>query len=415
MHVAIAGPIAVADLKSMLGSRIDGLPAGYDGAPFMGSLVQELIERGHTVTGITLDASLPLRTDGVVRYSQGPLSLSICPCRPRAWMPNGRRPGRIVDFFAYERRLIEAELRRVMPDIVHAHWAYEFALAGLAADLPMLVTLHDDPGVVLKHTRSPYRAFRLLMAHRAMRKARHITAPSDYLATALGTHCGSPIAIVPNPLAAYVMDRAKVKPAPQSRRLAMICNGWARLKNPELGIAGFQRFRATAPEAELHLYGHGFGPGGEANQWAQSHGLADGCVFHGPTPHRELMDQLASMDVLLHPSREESFGVVVAEAMCLGLNVVAGRSSGAVPWVLSCAEEGGSTPGQASSAGILVDVESSESIANGIASVFSDGRYAARSKAGMQKALRRFSPKAVADAYQVRYESVLRETRGGRR
>jgi len=415
MHIAIVGPIAVADLKPVLGAVVRDLPAGHGGAPLMAALIQELLQLGHTVTGVTQDASLPLHGSGIVRYSQGSLSLSICPCRPRAWAFNGRQPGRIVDFFRFERRLIEAELRRAMPDIVHAHWAYEYGLAGLATGLPTLVTLHDDPVVVLKHTRSPYRALRLLMANRAMRQARHLTAPSDYLAAALQLRCESPITVVPNPLADYVVDRARSKVAPQSLRLAMICNGWDRRKNPQLGIAGFQRFRANAPRAELHLYGYGFGHGQQASKWAQSHGMADGCVFHGSTPHRELIDQLSSMDVLLHPSREESFGVVIAEAMCLGLNVVAGRSSGAVPWVLSSGNNDPSTQDVGSSLGMLVDVEDSASIATGIAAAFLDGGYAERSERGMEKALRCFSPEAVGRAYQELYESVLRESRGDKR
>lgn len=53
-----------------------------------------------------------------------------------------------------------------------------------------------------------------------------------------------------------------------------------------------------------------------------------GVVFHSTMLHRELIRRLYALDLLLHPSREESFGVAIAEAMALGLPLVA--SAGAI-------------------------------------------------------------------------------------
>lgn len=58
-------------------------------------------------------------------------------------------------------------------------------------------------------------------------------------------------------------------------------------------------------------------------------------------------------DLFIHPSLEESFGLVLIEAMISKTPVIGGKCSGAVPWVL---HEG--------KAGLLADVTNPEDIAS---------------------------------------------------
>lgn len=60
-------------------------------------------------------------------------------------------------------------------------------------------------------------------------------------------------------------------------------------------------------------------------------------------------------DIFVAPTLEESFGMTVLESMARGLPIVAGRSSGAVPWLLDFG-----------TAGELVDVRRSDEIASAI-------------------------------------------------
>jgi glycosyltransferase involved in cell wall biosynthesis len=130
--------------------------------------------------------------------------------------------------------------------------------------------------------------------------------------------------------------------------------------------------------------------------------VADGIIFHGAVPHSQLISQLKSLDVLLHPSLEESFGVTVAEGMALGLPVVAGENSGAVPWVV-----GADTP--MAGAAILVDVLKADAMAAALVRVF-DETYEARSLAGIRRANEGFTSKAVAGAYLDRYYQIVGES-----
>lgn len=400
MHIAIVGPIAGDDVREFLAPSNRQVPVGYPGAPLTGILIGELLRLGHRVTGITTDQTLPL-AQGPVRCEGAHFSLVVCPARSRALRPNGFRLGRAIDLFALERRFIREAIAAAAPEIVHAHWSYEFALSALAQPIPHLITCHDSPAVVLRYTRSPYRALRYLMAQWVFKRGREFSTVSDYMAHELSSSMGHLPEVIPNPVAPYVLSLGRVRTAPSLRRVAMVCNGWDRRKNPEPALRAFACWRSVEPSAELHLFGADFGAGEVAQAWANAEGVAAGLNFHGRIPHRQLIAALNEMDALLHPALEESFGVVLAEAMALGLPVVAGKQSGAVPWVLGDGQRDHETL-----AGVLTDVTSPSSIAEALQVLF-DKQYEEFSRAGRQRAAAIYSPQAVTRAYLNRYESVL--------
>jgi glycosyltransferase involved in cell wall biosynthesis len=402
LNIVIAGPIAGADVKRYLDIGVERVPSGYPGAPLTGILIGQLLQMGHRVTGITTDATLPL-DQSPIEFSNGDFKFVACPSRPKAWRMNGKRLGRILDFFAFERSILGRSIAAAGADIVHAHWTYEFSLAALNQTTPCLITCHDAPNVVLKFSKSPYRALRLLMARKVFRTAAEFSAVSSYLAEALEDSIGYAAEVIPNPISNEFLRKGKARATYRAKtgfRVGMVCNGWDRRKNPMAGLRGFALWRKNVPEAELHLYGADFGVGEAAEAWANAEGLADGVHFHGRISHGELADALGAVDALLHSSLEESFGVVIAEAMALGLPVLGGRESGAVPWVMGADSLGHS------SAGVLVDVRSPEAIAAGLIELFDEG-YQLRSTAAICRAQSAFSPESVAAAYERRYFSIL--------
>jgi len=143
-----------------------------------------------------------------------------------------------------------------------------------------------------------------------------------------------PITVVPNPVDTLAVALGKARPHPVRPQIAMVCNGWGVWKNPEPGLIAFKQLQQQDPTVQMHLYGADFGPGQIAEQWCSAQGIKQGLHFHGALPHHQLLQELNKHDLLLHTSIEESFGMVIAEAMALGLPVVAGESSGAVPWVV---------------------------------------------------------------------------------
>lgn len=399
LHIALVGPIAGEHIAQHLNLPASELPQGYTGAPLTGILIGELLRMGHQVTGITTDSELTLKDEAYTK-SQGRFKIIICPARPRAWRNNGWRVGRALDAFYFERHRISQKIAEIHPDIIHAHWSYEFALAAIAQPYPHLITCHDSPIAVLRHTRSPYRAVRSLMANKVFRKGTHFTAVSDYLAKSLSTRIGSTPPVIPNPVSERALQLGRPRDITSRRNVAVVTNGWGRLKNTASALHGFSLWRSTEPAAELWLFGTDHGPGGKAQQWAEQHNLTEGVHFVGHLSHMALLEYLTNMDALLHPSLEESFGVVAAEAMALGLPVIAGAKSGAIPWVLGVGIDG------TSACGSLVDVTDATSVSLGLNLVFNHN-YHKTSKAAYNRAQTLYTPNSVAKSYIEMYKSII--------
>lgn len=400
MKICVAGPIATQDVLHLLHTVPAISPVGYGGAPLTAVLMEQLLALGHEVVGITVDYTLPARSAPIVLCGAR-FTFVVLPGRRRAWRFNGARLGRVLDLFRHERQAIAQAVAGANCDVVHAHWTYEFALGALDSGTPHVITAHDCPEQVLKYTRSPYRALRWLMAREALAKARSVTTVSDYMASRVQAKARAPVAVVPNPVAGHVLARGHVRVAPHGLSVGMVCNGWSAHKNPEPALHAFARLRQRLPAAELHVFGSDFGPGQCAQTWARVRHCADGVTFHGAVPHRQLIASLAGMDLLLHPALEESFGVVIAEALALGLPVVAGADSGAVAWVAG--------PGQ-----WLCDVKSVDAIYAALCAALEDAAaYGFASQAGLQRVRVAYSPQAVVEAYmEIYFAAIADQTRG---
>jgi len=404
MHIAIAGPIATADIAPYLHDPGALLPRGYEGAPLMAVLIGELLAAGHRVSAFTLSSDLPLR-DGHEVTALGPqLQLHYLPMRPKAWPFNGRRPGRIIDLYAFERRALLHAIRQAAPDVVHAHWAYEFAWAAVRSGLPHLVTSHDSPFEVARFHRglvlSGYRWLRAGMAWWTLRRAQRGSTVSPYMQAPVQALSKVPVQVLPNPVSSQAFARQR-QPQAGRQRVLMVGNGWDARKNGETGLRAFAWLSEREPGAELLACGRGFGPGEAAEQWWQAQGLRGRVTFGGAMAHDQILDEMARSDLLLHPALEESFGVVLAEAMAIGLPVVAGRHSGAVPWVVG-------------EHGQLVDARDPLALCEAMARVLQQWRshagplqqQLAQARASVQA---RFGAAAVAAAYVREYEAAMHQ------
>jgi len=333
-----------------------------------------------------------------VTVRHGALTVVVCPMRPRAWPPNGRLPGRIVDLYSFERRQLLAAIRQAQPDVVHAHWACEFAWAALRSGLPHLVTSHESPFTVARHYRGwklgGYRWLRALMAWHVLRHAQHVSTVSPYLAESIQPLCRVPVKVVPNPIGERLFTLTR-SAEPQRQRVLMVCNGWSTHKNPQAALRAFATVSQTLPDAELVLLGEDFGPHQAAAQWWRLQTMPGRVHFLGSVPHAGVLDWMTRSDVLLHPAREESFGAVVAEAMAIGLPVLAGDRSGAVPWVV----------GQH---GCLVDVGRPAEIAAALAELLGDATRRERMACAARTAVkRRFAATRVVDQYAAIYAQLI--------
>lgn len=389
MRVALAGPVQVERLRPWLDAGEGegagagkALRAGGSGGTPVTLLARALLAGGAQLAVVGLDPTIEEE-----RVLTGPrLRLHLLPRRPHH---RGR------DAYAVERARLRRALRASGADVIHAHWTYEYALAALATGIPALVTLHDWAPTILRLSPDPYRAVRLGMAARTLTRARHLTVPSPYLGELLRRWTGRQARVVPNALE----DEAFAAPAPRAGppQLLAINDGFSRRKNTATLLSAFALLRRSHPEARLTLVGDDHEVGGGAHGWAGRNGLTDAVTFAGPVPALRVRELLAQASVLVHPSLEEAFGLVVVEAMAQGLPVVAGRHSGAVPWVL-----GDGT------AGVLTDVRVPATLAAAVAGLLDDDtRAEATARAGHAHAWTHFRLAAVLPDWLETYAAVL--------
>jgi L-malate glycosyltransferase len=366
-------------------------------------LIGVLIERGHDVSVYTTSSDISILVPKPIQVQGTRFRIYYCPVRPHAIRFHHGLPGRILDGFAHERRHLLRAIDLDQPDIVHAHWTYEFALAGMASNRPCVVTAHDSPVRVLRYTPDPYRFGRLLMAIGALRRARFLTAVSPYIAEQVTRFTKVPAVVIPNPMpnvstgAVNSQRRDCIRKMDVPPVIAMILNGWGRLKNPMMGLKAFGLLRTKIVNARLRLYGHDFGPGGLAERWAKARGLEAGVEFVGSIPHRDLVADLPTVDLLLHPALEESCPLALVEAMTLGVPIVAGEASGGVPWVLNHGE-----------CGVLTNVRSANAMCEALLDLIQDrGRYMAIREAAVRRAQEVFDASAVAQQYEQQYRCAM--------
>ncbi|HEV2118277.1 MAG TPA: glycosyltransferase family 4 protein, partial [Terriglobales bacterium] len=374
LHIGIAGPIMIAPLKPYLEplrASPAPLPQGLGGSPVV-NLVLELLRRNRRLTVFSLDPSL----DSEVVLQGERLKICLGPYRARH---------RARDLFAVERDYLLQAMQREKPDIVHAYWTYEFALAALDSGFPVLVTAEDAPLTMLRYNFTPYRALRALMAYRVVRRAAHMTFVSPYLAEnyVKTLRYRGRTALIPNALAEEVFSLVgALARTPSAGRLtfASALDGWAGRKNGQALLQAFALVRERLPEARLLMFGQGHGSGEGAELWAKQKRLTTGVQFAGSTPYFRLLQQLREeVDVLVHPSLEESFGMILAECMALGIPVIAGEHGGGTRYVL---EEG--------KAGLLTDVRAPGDLAGAMLRLANPERRKRYSEAGAESVRRRF-------------------------
>ena len=393
MHIGLAGPVDPRLLGDLLNPLPRGrpLPEGLKG-PNLAVLARAFIDKGHSVSIFTLDK----RLQSPVTLPGDQLQVLLGPYRPS---------GRGRDFFRQEREHLRRAMEAVRPDLVHAHWTYEFAMAALDTGLPTLVTAHDAPLRILTLMPDTYRLVRALMAVQVSRRAHHLTAISPHIARHYRRFLRYPrdIRIIPNGFqdALFELGARRQRPgAPAGPAVfaAVINGGWNPIKNPENLLRAFRKTRDDGNAFRLRMFGSGWGRNEDGWRNAVRRSLDEGVVFEGALPWNKLLEAMADgVDILVHPSREEGLSNAIVEAQALSIPVIGGATSGAVPYLLG--------DGQA---GVLVDIMSPAAIAAEMIALAEDPeRRQALAESGHTYARSHFHIDQVTDSYLDCYDQML--------
>lgn len=382
MKIALVGPVTPNLINFVRLSGIDP-PRAHDFG-LNADLVNGLIGRGHSVDVFT---TAP-KAEGVFHHAAYPNTISIVPSK-----------GRIsaLNFFWTEiSSLRKALCERGPYDIIHAHWLYEYAYAALQTSYPVVVTIHDWPQAILKYNPSVLRLSKFLLSRRVLSKVRFATAPSPYMRDIATRKLGLiDVELIPNAISV----EGSVAPRSGTQDTLLAINvGFSDLKNVKTLLRAFAILRQRRPNAELRLVGPDYGDGESAQIYAQKHRLASGVEFVGRLDRAGIKREMASASLFVHPSLEESFGLVLIEAMSQAVPVMGGANSGAVPWILGEGRDG-----------FLTDVRDATVFARDMELALTEDVRIERALRGRQRVEAEFTCETMVDRYIGYYQAVRKQ------
>lgn len=251
------------------------------------------------------------------------------------------RPGRLFQQHREVRRRL-AELQRYDALLLDSLVAAPVAplLPALARHVPVIALAHQQPGGADQGM--PGWVIRKSLDLRAYRSSHGAIAVSKWLAERLRAGGVPPERICVVTPGRYT-DASSGTPADlrRGRGAAVLCvSNWRRNKNIDLLLEAVATL--DPPAATLHLVGE---PSGDRSYERQLRArlartdLRDRVVVHGAISPAEVNRLMHSADVLLHGSRHESYGSAVAEAMVIGLPVVAFAVDN-LPYLIRDGEDG---------------------------------------------------------------------------
>lgn len=244
-------------------------------------------------------------------------------------------------------------------DVLHAHYWLSGWVGKLVAerwDIPLVQTFHTL-GVVKNATLAPGDVpeppSRLAAERRIVAAADRVVAltcgEARLLYRSFGLS-GSRMAVVPAGVDIQrfrpgPVDFAAMPAVPAGEGPLLLFVGRLQpLKGPDVAVRTLAEVRRTHADARLLVLGGVSGTGegrsgpAELRELAEELGVAEAVAFAAARPHDHLVHIYRAADVVLVPSRTESFGLVALEAQACGTPVVAADVGG-----LSAVVAGGGT------------------------------------------------------------------------
>lgn len=232
-------------------------------------------------------------------------------------------------------------------DLVHSHY-WLSGWAGLAVKqtvgLPLVNSFHTL-GRVKDSTRRPGQPpeplLRIAAETEVIALSDCIIASTEYEAMDLIEQYGAdPSRVCVNPPGVDI-DRFRPGDRAEARReigvdrapTVLFVGRIQALKGLDVAVEAFCTVRDRLADARMMVVGGPSGPSGEEEhrsirEMADRLGLRDAVTWWGVQPHSRLPIFYRAADVLVVPSRSESFGLVAAEAQASGLPVVAANVGG---------------------------------------------------------------------------------------
>ena len=306
-------------------------------------------------------------------------------------------PGTLYYIFTGKRR-ITSLLRQIHPDIVHFQG---FTFLATHCEQPSLLTLHgiaeedakwDNRWGVLRRPRQWL--FRLTEAY-ARRRVSHVVLISEYTRRFLpAKNKIQKTWLIENPVPASFLN---VERGFEPGRI-LCCARIRPLKNTLGTIKAFALIVRQSPHAQLRIAG---APEADyleiCKEYVIGNNLQDKVHFLGNISINEVQTELSKANCLVVPSFQENAPLTIAEAMAVGVPVVASNIGG-IPEMI----EDGKT-------GLLIDPYDIQNISDAVSKILSDEALArSMGQAAKETAKKRFTASLACEKTLRAYREIMK-------
>ncbi len=283
-------------------------------------------------------------------------------------------------------RAVSRLVRQEQFDIVHANWWVPGGLSAWLARRRYVLTLHGMDVVLLESS-----GLMRTLARPVLRGAAALTAVSSDLADRIAAVTGT------------ARERLSVQPMPiDTSRFTRTSAGGGGVvtvgrltvrKRLDLVVAALARLRDHGRVLPFTIVGDG-ADRPRLERVVAEYRMGDQVCFIGAVAPERVPDVIGDADVFAFPALGEGFGLAAAEALLLGIPVVAATDGGGVRDIVP--ESGG---------GRLVAATTDE-LARAIAELLDDPDSRRQAAAAGTALRRRLEPEAAAEHFAALYERV---------
>ncbi|HSN75857.1 MAG TPA: glycosyltransferase family 4 protein [Anaerolineae bacterium] len=300
-------------------------------------------------------------------------------------------------------RALAQAVRRIAPDVAHAHSGGTWGDAALGSGAPAVITVHG----VIRQEAQVFRRYGLTWREslswryeewyerRGLARAADVIAISPYVADFYRSMTAARMHLVENPVADAYFD------LPDATEPGVIlCAGRIIRRKNVLGLLqAFAELHRSMPEARLRLAGDEHSEPEYAAQcrlFVAEQGLGEAVSFLGWLDEPAMQAEYSRCACLALPSWQETAPVAIEQAMAAGKVVVASNVGG-VPHLLANGQ-----------AGLLVQPDDSAGLAAALRLALQDDALRQRlGQAARREADQRFRTNVVARQTVAVYEEII--------
>ena len=289
-------------------------------------------------------------------------------------------------------------IKDLNPDILHTHETYGLGLGTFS--IPHVFTVHgfDHANIIANSAKFGWFRSKLWkhIERRGLAAQKHIISITPYVRKMIEPLTGANIYDIDNPVDERFFN---IKYQPEPGRILYV--GWINERKNTLGaVEAFAAIASRYPHAQLVIAGEQKEDAKYFNRVKEcidNNRLNDRVELLGHINHTQLEQELARSSLFFLPSRQENSPMAIAEAMAVGIPVIASNLCG-MPYMIS---EG--------KTGFLFDPESTEQITQYLIQLLSSQQLCQQmGLAGRQTAMERFHPNVVAIRTKAVYEKICK-------